>query len=433
MKVIRLKKLAYCLWMLLFVGCSPLYPNPEIEGQISFVGARQLAKESGSNRVRMIFTHGMCSHSHEGIYQLDRYNRWKNVVGAKETAVLPRQQTITGSVGKAEFPVLSYLEDTIIGSDNTAYEVSFVYWGKLMEAHQQALEYDNYRAGGEDPSNGSDPYRPRRAALNHDFLKKELMNKCLLDVVVYSGPQGDPIRKAMREYVCKFMGGHPVNGSDPKGRVGTKLTCLTGEATSERPPLVLVPESLGAKILFDAYRDIKFSKGRQTLSETAKAKAFGPLGGVHLITNQIPLLDQGNVGQSPSEPKVPGTTCRNGEFTNRKGTFCRSERPSGSSLLDFLSSMSTNNGVALEQSNNAPVPIVAYTDPNDIFGYRLNDKILPPAKDNSNGETTTKFQVVNVLLSNAGTFLGLFANPVKTHSGAKDQDEIFEMILNGVE
>ncbi len=46
------------------------------------------------------------------------------------------------------------------------------------------------------------------------------------------------------------------------------------------------------------------------------------------------------------------------------------------------------------------------------------------------------YEVINVLLSNAGTafpLVPIIANPEKAHRGAENRDEIFRMIIDGAD
>ncbi|MEM6375455.1 MAG: hypothetical protein AAF686_04395, partial [Pseudomonadota bacterium] len=82
---------------------------------------------------------------------------------------------------------------------------------------------------------------------------------------------------------------------------------------------------------------------------------------------------------------------------------------------------------ARAKGGDGRVPVVAYTDPNDVLGYRLFEAQNP---------NSGRFDVINVLLSNSGTAIPLVpivANPERAHRGAEDNARLFELIIDGAD
>src|SRR5690606_31309823 len=141
--------------------------------------------------------------------------------------------------------------------------------------------------------------------------------------------------------------------------------------TSQAPRTVIVAESLGSKIIFDAIREIW-----QESSDAQKERLAPQLANVQsifLLANQIPLLD------AADRPAVQAKSL--------------AETASLGGMLESLSE-ARNEAVSLKSAVPLPpLQIVAFTDPNDLLSYRLiGDRLFQ-----------TDVKVVNVIVSNAPT------------------------------
>ena len=63
--------------------------------------------------------------------------------------------------------------------------------------------------------------------------------------------------------------------------------------------------------------------------------------------------------------------------------------------------------------------VVAFTDPNDLFGYEIQSKDL--------GD----LPVVNIIVSNASTWFGFIENPLEAHQGLRENKPVFELLKQG--
>lgn len=363
-------------------ACTRVYDTPEISKDLEFAGIRDVVPPGGN--ARLLLSHGMCSGEHKENWVNKRLNQIAAMVGARPS-IATLENTFPGQVER--------YDATLVGAEGRTFDMTFLVYGRPIDAAREVLDDDSGR-GGE---------QPRRASINSS-VRDVLMNDCLVDAVFYLGPNGDVIRRDVREFWCGYLGGTVTTST---GELDESLKCrINRVGVASNAPIFLIPESLGSKVMFDAYRQVDVT-GR-----VARAQALGPVGGIHLVTNQVLLLDQAGIA-SPD-----------GQVVTQK----RGAEASGSispSLDSFLSDAVGGLSPQSIETTSVPfkVPVVAYTDPNDVLGYRL----LP---DGDFGRTT----VVNVLLSNTGTFLPgapIIANPIDAHRGAEDQGAIFEMILDG--
>jgi len=363
-------------------GCTRIYNTPEISKNLEFAGVRDIVAPGGN--ARLVLSHGMCSEQHTKKWADKRLNQIAKLVGAP-----PSSTTL-----KKRFPgKVERYDATLVGSEGRTFKMTFLVYGRSIDAARKVLDQDSGRGGK----------KPRRALINN-AVRDALMNDCLVDAVFYLGPNGDGIRRDAREFWCGYLGGAVTVST---GRLDESLKCrIDSVGNTSKAPIFMIPESLGSKVVFDAYRQVEVTGG------VARAEALGPVGGLHLVTNQVLLLDQ--AGIAPQDGEI--VTQRNDE---------RVDSAISPSIDSFISdAVGALSPQSIRTTNLPPkVPVVAYTDPNDVLGYRL----LP---DGDFDNTT----IVNVLLSNTGTFLPgvpIVANPIDAHRGAENQSEIFEMILDG--
>lgn len=255
-----------------------MYNTPEFAKDFEFAGIRDLV--APGNRARLLLSHGMCSGTAE-VQGADPGEEWvakrlsrlaSFVCAAPSTA--PRKETFPGGVERYDV--------TLIGAERRTFDITFAVYGRPIDAARIILDEDSRRGGTE----------PRRAWAN-SIAKSTLMNDCLVDAVFYLGPNGDVIRRDVREFWCGYLGGKVTQSS---GRLDEKLKCRINRISlGANAPVFLIPASLGSKVIFDAYRQVEVS------GSVARAQALGPVGGIHLVTNQILLLDQAGVGDKETQ------------------------------------------------------------------------------------------------------------------------------------
>lgn len=368
-------------------ACSNPYATPVVEEGLGFRGVKDYLASSPT--VRMVLTHGMCSGSHlaTGPLETNWVARRAMQIAAELGAPLdpqPRMRTYPPDARATGEPAVERYDYTFTGTRGTV-EASFLIWGRHVDAYRKALEFENTSGDG---SPGAPPVRaPVNAA-----LKAELMNRCLIDAVVYLGRNGDPIRHQMRWALCDILGGRFAPASTA-GAAETKAGCNAAQGFGD--PAVLVPESLGSTILFDAFDDI---------TPRAALAGIADIRSIFLASNQLVYLQQGN---RPLGPPASGRV------------RARRAAAEGDALTGFLD-LAAPTGFRARGLPGQPIELVAITDPNDPFGYRVNQAAV----------AGRNIALRNVLVSNAPTILGVFSDPIAAHRNT-ERPQVIELIVNG--
>ena len=363
------------------IGTRP-YGRPVIAqepgGQdASFDGISQLIADASrrGTMLHVLWTHGMCTHGLN--WATDRTTRIATALGGTATQTGGAEEP--GGLTRIRYRIQT------AGGD---FEATFILWSQMTQAFKRALDFDS---PGSDRAT-SFPYE--RATLN-GTLKTRLVNDCLSDSVVYSGRNGDPIRAAMKMAVCHELGGAALAGQPCD---------LTGAGPSR--PLAVITESLGSKVLFDAARAVYEDPGPTPGARVAMNERFASVQMIFLMANQIPLLDIA----SPMPPP-PGVGA------SPDGA------PQASSLGEMIDMVHIGRmAMPPDRAAAMGVPtVVAFTDPNDLLSYRL----LPPVTDLAHA------RLINVIGSNATTWLGFLERPDIAHCGYPLNRTVIGLIAQG--
>ena len=92
------------------------------------------------------------------------------------------------------------------------------------------------------------------------------------------------------------------------------------------------------------------------------------------------------------------------------------------SELSLFGPASPDRGLATADGAG-PMQVIAFTDPNDQFSYRLTYPSL--------AETPGRIALFNVIVSNATTYFGTIENPWPAHVGYWDNSSVPPLVLNG--
>jgi hypothetical protein len=251
----------------------------------------------------------------------------------------------------------------------TVYELT---WSPLINGLKNAnLSYD-----------WSAPAESRRSLINR-VLKRELMDRHLADPILYLGRAGAEVRYAAEFAICNMLGGRlegaacVEQGETPVGR---------------QPEVVIVAESLGSKVAFDALTALGASHDRQT---QAAAESFARrTAAVYLLANQLPLL---------------GLAELNVESSEEAGTS------GGLDGFLVLRESLEERGIAM-----GPLQIVAFSDPNDLLSYEISPELASRYPEAS-------FINVRVGIAGRGLFK-LIANPLRAHTGHRDDRRVMDAL-----
>lgn len=191
------------------------------------------------------------------------------------------------------------------------------------------------------------------------LAKDKLLNDCLADAMAYQGLSRPVMRAAM---------------------VGALM-----DAFADTPPdarIVLVSDSLGSKLSFDALTEI-LQTGAPGPAKTAAAR----LGQIFMKANQLPILGL-------ADQVVSGTPAA--------AALAGGGPPD--SLQDYLNQR--RRGAAVAAVAPPKLAVVAFTDPNDLLSYRL----LPSRYAGPD------VAISDVLVSNEKTVFGLLERPDTAHT-----------------
>ena len=251
-------------------------------------------------------------------------------------------------------------------------EVTFVIWSPETEGLKSALAYD---------SGAAFPYK--RAKFN-DMAKSILINDCFADPVIYSGSLapgsvGESLREHMAGVVCRFLGGAWQNDA-----------CSGADANTDR---AFITESLGSKLLVDAVNRLA---SPDSLAAPPIRAALTRTRAIYMLANQLPLLRL-------------------------------AEARSGAAILSAASELRwfgpPPGQVKVTEGSAEKLQVVAFTDPNDQFSYRLTYESLADSPD--------RVALFNVIVSNAPTYFGLAENPYPAHVHYWKNPAVPPLVLEG--
>ena len=343
-------------------GCgTPYRPPVVVRDSTPFPGVAAIVAANGARPVDLILVHGMCTQD-PGWAERSIARIAGALSSHGSTANATTRPAPAASAGGIEVVERSQR----IGGGTLHYHA--LLWSPLTADLKRQLDYDH--TGQPTDCAADQVCKPKRAALNGS-VKDRLLNDCLADAVIYQGASHDAIRDAMVETVSRILAANP----EPDGT------------------LVVVAESLGSKMLFDALASMLESK--QPRTQALGRLAARRLGLVYMAGNQLPILglaEQDLVARA---------------------------MPAQDALQRFLELRRRQPAQRTEGLQR--LALVAFTDPNDLLSYRL----LPARY------AAPDVAVADVLVSNARTWLGLIENPVAAHLNYLANPAVGELIACG--
>jgi hypothetical protein len=336
------------LAFLLLSGCTmPFRPPVQVAGGASFTGIDAIIKQSAALPVDVILVHGMCT----------KTDAWAHstvdaVMAAIEPGYVPKPGYLPPSSAADAIHVV-HRDEVVRG---VPIRFSVLIWSPLVAGLKHQLDFDRTGTATDCAVDGE--CRPRRARFNGVF-KDGLLNDCLADALIYQGDSRETIRQKMIDALDASF------------------------ARQGSGPLILITESLGSKITFDALNAMLEGKGAAAQVQSARVAA-SRLVQVFMIANQLPILGMADqvAGDQQTARLVPAADPLQ-RFLALRQAFSRSAERQFSELT-----------------------LVALTDPNDLLSYRL----LPSRY------ASEVVHVADVLVSNQSTYLGLLENPATAHT-----------------
>lgn len=375
------------LWFCLVSACY--YQPPEVvpvtpaaaPGEL--MGITELTPAPGSNRIRILFIHGMGVH----------YGCDPDALLVHLTKALRVMQQAPAAIAKS-CPHFLLPKPILIPAPN-AQETGFLYrfdlagadrqvtfmylrWSKLTDKLKETLD---------------EPDRPQGALL-HTWAKK-FEQENLADVVLYGGQYRDVLRPVVERALCLFVEGTP-DQANPR-------SCTGGEANI---PTAIITHSLGGYMLMDAMSDIYHPSASERVPDerSAAVKVGHYLDLIFMLANQLKMLDLST--RTSEEQPFEITTRFRATWNAVHSTRRRTER---------------------EVSSRQ---VLAISDPNDILSWEV---------------TTSEFQVpeitvANIYLGTTGEIFGLStvpiwglaASPFSAHTNYLLDDDVMDIIACGM-
>lgn len=348
-------------------GCTtPYSPSVVVHGSPNFVGlAQQL---DPARPLEVVLVHGMCTHT-----EAWAESAMRGLSTALDSSVKlgPRNNKIPDLAELVAKPAVRVLKaDAYI--DGSILRMSAILWSPLTAPLKSQLEYDNT----DEPTDCSTDAKckPKRAKFN-GLAKDKLLNDCLSDAMAYQGASRQAMQGAMVDALTHIFKDTPADAR-----------------------IVLISDSLGSKLAFDALSDMLLD----AKPNPAKAVA-ARLGQIFMNANQLPILglaDQVVGGQLSLKAAAP------------------IGKP------DALQRLLRARPVPLTKANptEPSLAVIAFTDPNDLLSYRL----IPTRY------ATPDVAVSDVLVSNEKTILGLVERPDSAHTEYMANPDVVKAIACGI-
>lgn len=359
-------------------ACSTPYSPPVVvHGANPFPGIAGLIDGSENRVVDVVLVHGMCTH--DATWANARFDKLIKAIDRNAPTMQERSAELPPAAG------VHIVERSAEVAGGTV-KLTALIWSPLTAQIKRQLAYDS--TGTPTDCQASGVCKPQRARLN-GAIKDSLLNDCLADALVYQGQSKPAIQDHMIRAMTRALEGSAVSKSDRR---------------SSKTPLVIISDSLGSKITFDALDAmLTDSTTAERVRATASA-AVERLALVYMGANQLPLLslaDQ-NIGQLPagaeSAPSVP-------------------EDDSLQRVLRRTSVAKNADGSAQLKS----VSLVAFTDPNDLLSYRLR----------ASRYVSPNISIADILVSNSPTYFGLLERPDKAHTEYMSNRDVTTFIACG--
>ncbi len=255
-------------------------------------------------------------------------------------------------------------------------------WSVITAKQKEILAYDN-----------SGEYSFRRAEVNN--LMKKFSNDTGPDPIIYLGESRDDILVSFAQSLCWMTKSKWDDLPDDVARA-----CSFNDDTAAANILIdqyaFVSHSLGSRITIDGMQRIAslLDQRDADFAEALKNKEIP----IYMMSNQLPMLQLGR--------KLP-------EVSNQKAAYCQA------------------TGEKYTQRMLSKMPIIAFSDPNDLLSYAIPHGFVDKYLD-----SRLCIDVTNVNINVANIFdafgLGKIANPIDAHVGYDTDDRVIALIAKGI-
>jgi hypothetical protein len=350
--------------LVLLAACSTPYNSPVVvKDSAPFPGIAG-AVNQGSHQVDVVLVHGMCTHdaswAQSTMDNLTRTIRSNTEPPSPAPVGLTRQIQVIERSDKAGGGTVNFHS---------------IVWSPMSAALKQQLAYDN--TGSPTDCSKDVDCKPKRAHYN-GLLKDDLLNDCLSDAMIYQGVSHAVIKQSMINAVADVL-----------EKAGQR---------DDGTPLIVVAESLGSKLLFDALSDMLQPEAPARMHELGQVAARR-MAIVFMVGNQLPIL---GLAEQQIDPAVAPLAPPD-------------------SLQRFLELRRMQAQAPKRSESLSKLAVVAFTDPNDLLSYRL----LPSRYAGPD------VVIADVLVSNSSTWLGMLEDPFAAHLNYLQNKDVGRMIACG--
>lgn len=385
-KALVTKGLAIAAFAAALSACTSPYKTPVLAsntGNSSFQGVVDMLDPQ--RPLDLLVVHGMCTHD----------DTWAH-------AAISNLHAALGGTGKVDLVSVDVADTGIrllqqtLSTPRGPVRANAILWSPLTTPLKARLCYDQSEKSETCPAEEKAQAYPYQRAVLNRILKDGILNDCLSDAVIYQGRSRDQINERMQRAVLQAMA-----TSGGKGSGGDMAAAAA--SVDENIPLVVVSESLGSKVAFDAI--FKLAESKSPTQRAAGQRTFDRTTMIFMGANQVPILALGDA-------LLDGSV---------KSLALDARAYPEDSLAELLMARKARASLkAASASSAAPLRVVAFSDPNDLLSYVLVPS--PWAKT---------YDVVDVVVSNASTFLGLLEMPTTAHQGYRENQAVRKFIACG--
>ncbi len=255
-------------------------------------------------------------------------------------------------------------------------------WSVITAKQKEVLAYDN-----------SGEYSFRRAEVNN--LMKKFSNDTSPDPIIYLGESREDILVSFGQSFC-WMTKSKWNELPDDVSQACSFNDDTAAENAKIDQYSFISHSLGSRITIDGMQRIAslLYTRDPDFTQALKDKVIP----VYMLSNQLPMLQLGR--------QLP-------EVSNQKAAFCQS------------------NGEKYNQRMLAKMPIIAFSDPNDLLSYAIPHGFVEKYLDS---RLCTDVTNININIANVFDAFGMgkFANPLEAHVGYDTDDRVVALIAKGI-
>lgn len=368
-------------------ACSTPFHPPQFAaragGSTDFPGIAQLVAASPSQTLDVLLVHGMCTH--DGDWAINAIGKLDKHLG-----------------GSGAPPVSEHL---IPGTNVTLFRASLanpggtvqanaLLWSPVVTPLKQQLCFDQTvkSASCRRAQPAAKDYPHERAALNAG-LKDALLDDCLADVLIYQGRSREAISGQIQQAIV---------AAASEANLGGKSAARAAAAT--RRGLVIVTESLGSKITFDAIHALIFGTQADAAMQAAGEQTLARTVQIFMAANQLPML-------ALADQTLPG-------MPQPRGAGYNFPEDPLAALMRMVKEPTKSDGA--RTLGISPPQVIAFTDPNDLLSW-----ILVPSTQAGD------YAIVDVIVSNAPTIFGQFESPDSAHRDYLTNEDVITLITHG--